>query len=123
MSNNISPEPSPSRYGAHFVCIFETKDEALAYRKLLSKERRQGAKWRPETYWSGVRHKTTARRIKVDGAVVTVYCVTERRIDAVYVAPHPASDRCDLCGQDDSPIVIEGRETACAACVEIGALR
>ena len=74
MSNSICPEPSPSRYGAHFVCIFDTKDEALAYRKLLSKERRQGAINKLD------RHKVTERRIKVDGAVVTVYCVTERRV-------------------------------------------
>ena len=75
INNSINPEPSPSRYGAHFVRVFGTKDEALAYRKHLSKERRQGA------ISSGVRHKTTARRIKVDGAVVTVYCVTERRTE------------------------------------------
>ena len=71
----LNPEPhNDLGPGAHFVCIFTDKDRARDYRKLLSKERRQGA------INSGVRHKVTERRIKVDGAVVTVYCVTERRV-------------------------------------------
>jgi hypothetical protein len=75
MGNMLNPEPHNSLGpGAHFVCIFTDKYEAAAYRKHLSKERRQGA------INSGVRHKVTERRIKVDGAVVTVYCVTERRV-------------------------------------------
>ena len=70
----IPPEPNNNMGpGAHYVCIFDNKREAQEHRKALTAERRAG-------HLADVRHRVTARKIKVEGAVVTVWVVTERRL-------------------------------------------
>lgn len=70
----IQPEPNNTiGAGAHYVCIFDNKREAQEHRKALTTEKRVG-------HLAGVHHRVTARKIKVEGAVVTVWVVTERRL-------------------------------------------
>ena len=70
----IQPEPNKLfDAGAHYVCIFDNKRDAQGHRKALTAEKQAG-------HLAGVRHRVTARKIQVEGAVVTVWVVTERRL-------------------------------------------
>jgi hypothetical protein len=70
--NCLNPEPVTTGSGAHYVALFTSKAAAQAHRKALSAERRAGY------IAHDVRHRVTRRVIKVDGASVVLWAVTER---------------------------------------------
>jgi len=67
--------PDPIGNGAHYVALFTARSAAQAHRKALSAERRAGY------IAADVRHRMTRRVLKVDGASVVLWAVTERATD------------------------------------------